>query len=34
MCDQAERHPGVWEVPIWDLTALGGPYSMDYGNGE
>lgn len=30
-CDNSETYPGVWQVPVWELTALGGPYTMDPG---
>ena len=30
-CDEDEYWPGLWQVPVWDLSALGGPYTMDYG---
>lgn len=30
-CSTAERYPGMWEVPLWVLTAK-GMYSMDYGD--
>lgn len=29
----AERWPGLWDIPVWDLSALGGAYEMDYGLG-
>ncbi|EFN52368.1 hypothetical protein CHLNCDRAFT_138797 [Chlorella variabilis] len=31
-CDEDEYWPGLWQVPVWDLSALGGPYTMDYGD--
>jgi hypothetical protein len=30
-CAANERWRGLWQVPVWDLSALGGPYTMDYG---
>jgi hypothetical protein len=30
-CTSDEIYPGLWQVPVWDLSALGGPYTMDYG---
>ncbi|PRW55946.1 polysaccharide deacetylase [Chlorella sorokiniana] len=30
-CDAAEQLPGLWQVPIWQLTELGGPFRMDPG---
>lgn len=29
-CDDSESYPGLYEVPIWDLTA-DGTYTMDPG---
>ncbi|KAL4448993.1 hypothetical protein ABPG77_007710 [Micractinium sp. CCAP 211/92] len=31
--NQAERWPGLWDIPVWELSALGGAYDMDYGEG-
>lgn len=31
--NQAERWPGLWDIPVWELSALGGAYEMDYGEG-
>jgi len=33
-CDDDESHPNVWQVPLWPLSELGGPYTMDYGDDE
>ena len=30
-CSKDEKYPGLWQVPVWNLNALGGPYTMDYG---
>lgn len=30
-CAQGEAYPGLWQVPVWALSALGSPESMDYG---
>lgn len=32
-CNPTERYKGVWEVPVWQLTALGGPYTLGPGDG-
>ncbi|EFN52751.1 hypothetical protein CHLNCDRAFT_138342 [Chlorella variabilis] len=29
-CSRTERYPGMWQVPLWELTAAGN-YWMDYG---
>ncbi|EFN58774.1 hypothetical protein CHLNCDRAFT_140524 [Chlorella variabilis] len=31
LCSTAESWPGLWEVPVWKLSELGGPYPMDPG---
>ncbi|PSC74020.1 polysaccharide deacetylase [Micractinium conductrix] len=30
-CTTTERYPGLFEVPVWDLDAI-GDYAMDYGS--
>lgn len=30
-CSAQERWPGLWQVPVWRLTELGGPFQMDPG---
>lgn len=27
-CPAGAKYPGVWQVPLWDLSAKGGPYTM------
>ena len=29
MCNNSERYPGMFEVPVYDLNAMGGDFSMD-----
>lgn len=30
-CEAGESYPGLKEVPLWDLSAQGGVFTMDYG---
>ncbi|KAL4424966.1 hypothetical protein ABPG77_002851 [Micractinium sp. CCAP 211/92] len=30
-CDPGEAHPGLWEVPLWSMGELDGPFYMDPG---
>lgn len=31
-CDLGENYAGLFEVPVWGLTALGGPYTLNPGS--
>ena len=30
-CAANETYPGLFEVPVWQLTQLGGPYTQNPG---
>lgn len=28
-CAPGEAYPGLWQIPLWQMTVLGGPYNLD-----